>query len=313
MKKLLAMVLAAAMLLTFAACGGESETPATIPETIPATAGETAAPETEAPTEAPITALDMEETVLVDDDNCTFSVGFASENDYVGMTLNAVCVNKTEKTLFFTWNAVSVCGYMYDPLWAEQVGPGESIDSVIYIDTYELEQYGVTSVDEIAFTLYIFDSDDFMAEPYVNDSFTIYPTGLNADTVTRPERQSVGGEQVIVDNGDVTFIIESISDENDAYTLRCYLSNKTDRSLMFAWDETTVNGCAIDPVWAVEVAAGKQAYSEITFYRSDLTENAIDAVEQIVFRLTASDWEDWEAGYILDETFTFLPENSIVG
>ncbi|MBQ7800893.1 MAG: hypothetical protein IJ375_01055 [Oscillospiraceae bacterium] len=314
MKKLFALALAAMMLLTFAACGDDAGTSDTEPETNAVTE-EATIPETDAPTDAPevITSLDMEESVLVDDDNCAFKVSLASENAHLGMTLDAVCTNKTDKTLYFTWNTVSVCGYMYDPLWAEEVAPGKKVDSVIYIDTYELEQYGVTSADQIQFDLYIFDSEDFMAEPFVDETFTIYPTGLTAETYTAPERESVAGEQVIVDNEELTFIVESVSDNSDAYTLRCYLRNKTERDLMFSWEDAAVNGSTIDPVWSSEVAAGKQAYSEITFYREDLDAKAIETVEEITFRLAVSDWEDWEAGYILDEDCAFLAENSVVG
>ena len=315
MKRILGLILSIIMLMSLAACGAEPETDET-----QATTATTEAPTGEAATEAPteetveiVTAMDMDESVLVDDENCTFTVQLASTNEHLGMTLDALCVNKTDKTLLFTWNTVSVCGFMYDPLWSQEVAPGGTVNSVIYIDTYQLEQYGITSVDEITFTLCIFDSGDFMAEPYVNDVHTIYPTGLSAETYVRPERAAVGGEQVTVDNGDVSFILESFEDDGEVYTLRCYLNNKTGKSLMFAWDETTVDGCAIDPMWTCEVAAGKQAYSEITFYYSQFEENNIENVQQIDFRLTVSDLDDWEAENVLDETFTFRPEDSVVG
>ena len=82
---------------------------------------------------------------------------------------------------------------------------------------------------------------------------------------------------------------------------------------MYAWEDVAVDGCAIDPVWAVEVPAGKQAYSDITFYRSQLSKNGIEEPEQIDFRLTVTNLEDWEADAILDETFTFRPEDCAVG
>lgn len=316
MKKWFALALTAMMLLTFAACGGGKDAPATEPTVI---ATEAEVPVTEAPTQAPteepeaITATNMDETVLLDDENCTFTVSLASENAHLGMTLDAVCTNKTDGTLMFAWNGVSVCGYLYDPLWAQEVAPGESVDSIIYIDTWQLEQYGITSVDEIQFTLNIFDSEDFMAEPYANDVYTIYPTGLDANSVTYPERAAVGGEQVITDRSGVDFIIESFEDDGTTYTLRCYLRNRNEMALMYAWENVTVNGCAIDPMWAMEVPAGKQAYGEITFLRSDLEENGIQDVEEIEFRLSVSDLEDWEADPILDEVFTFRTEDSLVG
>lgn len=308
MKKLFALALCAMMLFSLAACG-EASAPETEVPTV-ATAAPTAAPEaeTEAPTEATeavVTTMSMEETVLVDDESCTFTVSLAAENAHLGMTMDAVCANKTDKTLYFTWNSVSVCGYMYDPLWSEQVAPGETVNSVVYIDTWQLEQYGITSVDEIEFTLFIFDSGDFMAEPFVNEVFRIYPTGLSAETFAYPERAAVRGEQVIVDNEDIAFIIEPIREDTETVTLRCYLSNKTESVLLYAWDSVSVNGCAMDPLWSAQVAAGKQAYADITFYRADLAANGIGLVEEVTFRLTAADAEDWEAEPVLDGEFTY--------
>lgn len=310
MKKLIALVLAALM-LTLAACGAQSAEPDTIPETAAPAAAETAAAETEAPTEAPqvITPMEMAESVLVDDENCTFSVNLASTNEHLGMTLDAVCVNKTDKNLMFTWNTVSVCGFMYDPMWSEQVAPGETVNSVIYIDTYVLEQYGITSVDQIEFTLNIFDMEDFMAEPFFNETCVIYPTGVSAEDYAAPERAGAEGEQTIADSEDLTFIIESIHDDGESVVLRVYLRNKTEQSLFYVWDGVSVNGSAIDPLWSAEVAAGKQAYSEIAFSSADLAAKGIEEVEQIDFRLIISGEEET----VLDETFTCRAEDSALG
>lgn len=302
MKKLIALVLAALM-LTLAACGRQSAEPDTTPAaTLPA--AETAAAETQAPTEAPqvVTPMEMPESTLVDNENCTFRVNLASTNEHLGMTLDAVCVNKTDKKLMFTWNTVSVCGFMYDPLWSEQVAPGETVSSVIYIDTYVLEQYGITSVDQIEFTLNIFDMEDFMAQPYVDETRVIYPTGLDPETYAAPQRPAAAGEQVITDNDDLTFIIESIRSEGDSCILRVYLHNKTQQSLFYVWDGVSVDGTPMDPLWSAEVAAGKQAYSEIVF------NGAADA-EQIDFRLIASGEEET----VLDESFSCRTEDSALG
>lgn len=316
MKKMIVLVLAALM-LTLAACGERGAEPDTVPETIletiPATAApaETAVPETEAPTEPPvvIAPMEMDESILVDDENCTFSVKLASTNEHLGVTLDAVCVNKTDKNLMFTWNTVSVCGYMYDPMWSEQVAPGETVESVVFIDTYVLEQYGITSVDQIEFTLNIFDMEDFMAEPFFNDTCVIYPTGADADAYAAPQRVSAPGEQVIADNEALTFIIESIREDGENCVLRLYLRNKTEQSLFYVWDGVSVNGSAMDPLWSAEVAPGKQAYSEITFRGADLAAGGIEEVEQIDFRLIVSGEEEM----VLEESCSCRTEDSALG
>ncbi len=305
MKKLLALLLSALILLSLAACSGsgdEAPTTATPPATTPAPQP-TAAP-TEAPTEPPA----MAETVLIDSDIAAVRIMGADHNDHTGMQLRIQCENRSDRTLLYSWDMVSVCGYMYDPFWAEEVAPGKIANSTVYLDTYQLEQMGITSVDEIAFTLRIVDSENWMEAPFAEDVFTIYPTGLDADTIQLPQRTPTEGQVVIADDENLRFVIEwADSDDAAAYTLHVYMENRTDRNLMYAWDQVSVSGFMVDPFWAMSVAAGKKACSEISFYRSDLEENGIQDISDIEFTLTVTDYDNWEAAALLDGTYTYNP------
>lgn len=303
MKKLTVLLMSAILALNLAACSGTEPQP-TEPTPTQPTVTE---PVIQTPTEPPVVPMEMGETVIIDNEKCTFTIKSASQNAYVGMTVEVLLENKTDKTLLFTWNNTSVNGFMHDPFWAEEVAAGKKANSTINFDTYQLEGYGVESVDEIEFTLYVYDSDDFMAEPYVNEVFTIYPSGLSAETMVYPVRESKAGEQVIVDNGDVTFIVESAGVDGSFYNLRCYLSNKTDQNVLVSWEDVSVDGFMIDPLWAVTVAAGKQAVTEISFLRSDLADNGIENPGQIEFKLSVSDYDDWMADPVLEQVFTYNP------
>lgn len=301
MKKLIVILLSATLAVSLAACSGTEPQPTDSAITQPA---ETI-PVTQAPTEPPVVPMEMGEMVIIDNENCSFVIKSASQNAYVGMTVEVLLENKTDKTLLFTWNNTSVNGFMHDPFWAEEVAAGKKANSTVSFDTYQLENYGVESVDEIEFTLYVYDSDDFMADPYVNEVFTIYPTGLSAQTMVYPTRVSKDGEKVIVDNEDITFIIESAGMDGSFYNLRCYLANKTDRNVMVSWEDVSVDGFMIDPLWAATVGAGKQAVTEVSFLRSELADNGIENPGQIEFKLNVSDFDDWMADPILDQVFTW--------
>ena len=316
MKKILTLLLCLAVLFTFAACGSSKDpapTDATASATIPSTPTQahdqtpTEIP-TEAPTQPPVAPTMMGETVLVDQAQATFTITKVENNDHVGMQLHVQCVNKTDRALLFSWDMVSVCGYMYDPLWVEEVAGGKTANSTINLDTYQLEQMGIDSVDEISFTLRIVDSENWMEDPIVQQAFTIYPTGLNADTLQLPQRKPTEGQVVIADNDDIRFVIEKANVENaSGYTLSVYMENKTDRNLMFSWDMVSVNGYMVDPFWATSVTAGKKSCAEITFYRSDLESNSIEDVKNIEFTLLVSDYDDWDAAYLLENTYTYQP------
>lgn len=307
MKRIFTLLLSCALLLTLAACGG-SKAPAPTDSHTSTTVAPPAESLPEAPTQSTEPQASMAETILVDNEQVTFAVVSAQENAHTGMQLKARCVNKTDRTLLFSWDMVSVCGYMYDPLWAQEVSGGKTAESTVYLDTVELERMGVAAVEEITFTLRVVDSENWMDEPLVDAPFTVYPTGLDPDTAQLPEHPDTAGQVVIADNGALRFVVERADRENNAgYILHVYMENKTDRNLMFSWDMVSVNGHSIDPFWAVSVASGKKACSRITFYKSDLDDNGIDTVSEVSFTLSVCDYDDWTADYLLNESFTYTP------
>lgn len=310
MKRLTALLLSVIMLLSLTACGG-----ADAPAPTDATASATVPTEGITPTEAEITEPSAPENLLgndmiqlVNNENVAVYIVRIENNAHTGMQLRIQCENKTDRTLLFSWDMVSICGFMYDPFWAEEVAAGKTVNSTIYLDTYELEQMDVTSVDEISFILRVVDSENWMEPPLVEEACTIYPTGLNADTLVLPSRAPTEDQVVLVDNDDLRFVIEWADEEDtSAYTVYVYMENKTDRNLMYSWDLVSVNDVMIDPFWAMSVAAGKKACSEVTFYRSELESNGITEVSDIEFTLLVSDYDDWEADYLLEETYSYTP------
>lgn len=303
MKRFFALTMSILMLLSLTACGS-TDTPAPTD----ATASATIPAATAAPTEMPVTEPAWEEIRLVDNDNLAVSITKIENNAHTGMQLYIRCENKTDRALLYSWDMVSVCGFMYDPFWAVEVAAGKTSNSTIDIDTFQLEKMGVTSVDEITFTLQVVDAESWMDDTLIQEEFTIYPTGKTAETLQLPQREETPGQQVIADDKNLRFVIEWADEENpSSYKLHVYLENKTGRNLMYSWDKVSVNGYMIDPLWAMSVAAGKKACAEITFYRSDLESNGIENISDIEFTLLVSDYDNWDADYLLEETYTYTP------
>ena len=311
MKRMICLILALALVFTMAACGSKEEPVVTTATEVTVETDEAFAPETTETTEAtePETTEVVVADALVDNENVTFIVGAATTNAMAGMEVEVTCVNKTQEKLVFSWNDVSVCGLMYDPCWAVTVPAGETLVSRVEIDTYTLETMGIRSVDEVTFQLNVVSSENWMDAPYVAEFFTIYPTGLNADTVVFPVREDLESQEVLVDDENMTFIIEYVEPLDLTYVVRCYIENKTDGTIMTNWENVTVNGEAVDPFWTVLVAPGKGAYAQVVFNQSDLKSVGVETVEQIDFDLLAYRYDDWsELVYI---TATYLPQEMV--
>ena len=311
MKKLFVLLLCLALTAGLCACGAApapTEAPL-FPTEAPAAADATEAPTDGAPkVDESQTQQENLQLELYRNEACAFTVTETEYNEHLGLQVHVLCENNSDNTLLFTWNNTAVCGYMYEPYWAEEVAPGKKVNSTIDFDTYELEQMGINSVDDITFTLSVIDTENFLDAPLVNQGFRIYPTGKTADQVVYPEYVHKNGETVIAENDVLTFIIEDVEDEvSEFYTLNCYLANHTGKNLMISWDSVSVNGFMVDPFWATSVAAGMQAFSQINFLRSDLEEQGIEDVSEIEFTILAYDADNWDADYLLSETYTFNP------
>lgn len=311
MKRIAALLLALCLLLSLAACGKEDPTPTITPTASPATdVPETQAPEateepTAKPTAAPTEAVPVENLVLADNENLTFTITKFEDNAHLGFQMQVYCENKSDRPMIFSLDGVSVCGYMYDPFWAQEVDAGKAVYSSIGFDTYELAEYGITAVEEISFRLSVIDSEEWMNEPFADEHFTVYPTGMNADTVVYPEYQHQNGETVIEDEI-LRYIIVKVEDtDGDLYTINCYVENKTDRDLLVSWDNVSVNGMMVDPFWARAISAGKRLYTTVDFYREDLQAQGIDHVTEIEFTLTAYDYNNFDAMPLVQDTIVY--------
>lgn len=302
--KYLSMLFALMLLLFITACGSKSGTETVQTESIPASEN-TSVPETTVPVETE-ELIPFEETVLVDNEDCTVKITGIDADNIWGYTLNAYVENKTDKELMFTLNNVSVNGFMCDPLWAVTVTPGMKANEEISFLSADFDRNGVETVTEIALTLRVYDSNDWSADDFVNEIFTLYPLG--EDAVKPFERISSEDEIVLFDNESCTMIVTGFDpDSTWGYTMNVYLENKTDQNLMFTTQDASVNGFMCDPYWATTVAAGKRSYTGISWMSSDFEDNGIAEVESLTLPIRVYNSDDWTEEDILKETFTVNP------
>lgn len=173
-KKLLTALAALTIAAGMTACG--SKPAATVP-TQTATSATQQTQATQAPTTAPVetTAPQFQEIPLVDDANCTVILKSIDEENLFGYTLNVFLENKTDKELMYTVDSVSVNGFMCDPFWATTVAPGKKANAQITFMESDFETNGITEVQDITFTLKVYDSNDWTADDLVLETFTVNP------------------------------------------------------------------------------------------------------------------------------------------
>ncbi len=239
---------------------------------------------------------------------CKVTFSSVAEDKIWGPTIKVLCENKTTKALMFSVDDVSVNGYMIDPFWATEIAAGKKENSTMSFSKTTLAECGIDMLDEVTFTLKVYDSNDWMADKLVDTQYSVYPTGLTSAQVKIPAMPTTGKEITVVDDKNCKFVIlQAHTDNIWGYTLQCYIENKTTKTLMFSWDDVSVNGFMIDPFWAEEVAPGKRTIDTISFYESYFKENDITKVKDIEYRLEIYDPNDWLADKLVDKVFTYKP------
>ena len=246
--------------------------------------------------------------VLVDDDNCKFTIVSGQNAPYDYVEFKVLAENKTaDKTLDFSIDNVAVNGWAIDPYFYTTVTAGKKTNDKLEFDLDDFKACGFDTADKIEFTLRVYDDKDWSADDFVNEKYTIYPTGMSDADVKSPDRPTSKDEVVIVDDDNCTMIILGPEDDDWGYSLAVYLENKTDSPAYFNMDEVSVNGFMIDPFFSETIPAGKKALSSISFSNSDLEENDLkeEDLEEMEFKLRVYDDEDWMKPDYVADTFTY--------
>jgi hypothetical protein len=111
----------------------------------------------------------------VEDDNITVKFTGTEQDSLWGYTLKIFLENKTDKDLMFSVDDVSVNGFMCDPFWASTVSAGKKANEKVTFSEAAFAENGIEVVDEITFTLHVYDSNDLSADSLLKKTFTVNP------------------------------------------------------------------------------------------------------------------------------------------
>lgn len=287
MKRRIMAFLLAALLLAGCAPAKEAAKPVRMPQTHPTT--------------EPLPKF--RKTVLVDNESCLFQVVDVDWED-MGYTLQVRLENRMQENLMFSLSNVSVNGYMCDPYWAVTANAGKKTEEKITFSQANLERNGIVQVTDIAFTLSVYNADNWTAPRLVEERFSVYPHG--AEMAREYPRSAQTGDIVLLDDGLCAMIVTGFDPENVwGYTVNVYLENRTEEDLIFAVTDAAVNGLECDPYWAVTVAAGKKRNTAIHWLKEDFAALSIGPVKALTLSVGVYGGASEET--CLEQTFELTP------
>ena len=334
MKRILTAVLALAMALSLAACGGGSGTGSAGSAGFAGAAGSAGSAGgadsgagsgavsqsasgsgSEAQTGAAssegagsgLKPVEFQEITAVDNENCAIVITGLKEDSFWGYALNVTLENRSADTTYmFSLQNAAINGVECTDLFAEEVAPGKKSNSSISLMDSTLQDKDIGEYTDIELHFRVYDSNDWSADAVAEETVHVYPFG--EENAAPYVRESQPGDNVILDNDQATVIVTGYrEDEIWGYTADLFLVNKTDTSMMVSVDEASINGFMMDPFYAKSVMGGQCAFSSINWSNSDLEENGITQVEEIEFKLKVRAEDDWMGDPYAEEVITLNP------
>ena len=288
MKKLIALLLVAVMLLSLAACGSGSKSDK----------------DDDSKGSKKVTFTELS---VADNDECMIKVTGLKSVKPFGYSVEVQLENKSaDKEYTFTTDGSSIDGIECYAYFSSTVPAGKKSKETIEFSLNDLEENGIKDVTDIKLTFRVYDSEDWSAEDVVYESVHIYPYG--EENAKKYERTAKKTDKVILDNDYAKVVVTGYEhDDVWGYSVNLYIINKSGKDIMFAAEDTSVNGYMVNPFFSNSVSAGNCEFTSMSWLDSTLEENGIDDVEEIEFTLRAYDMNDWFAGDLANENIILNP------
>lgn len=302
MKRLITLFLAFSLLFLLVACGGDFT---------PATDGTTNSSGSNNNTGSNKKEISFTNLVAVDNDECKITITDIKPDNFWGYELKVQLENKSvDKTYMFSVDGASINGVQCDPFFATEVAAEKkSNNSIWFYDSNlkALKDNDVGDYTDIELTFRVYDNDNWLSDAVAKETVHVYPYG--EENATKFVRKTKATDNVILDNEYVTVIVTGYEDDTVwGYTANLFLLNKTsDKNIMFAADEVSVNGYMADPFFAKEVAAGKCAFSSMSWSDTTLENSNISTIEKIELTLRAYDSDNLFSDNFANENITLIP------
>ena len=259
------------------------------------------------PIDNEIDKITFTEAVVVDNKDCTIKITDIDPDNLWGYTLKTFIHNKSsEITYMIAVESAAINGVQCDPFFATEVAPGKKANVEISFSDEILEAEDITSYTDIELTFRVYDTNDWSSDDIVYQTIHIYPYGeINAVNFVRTPQPN---DTIIIDNEYTTVIVTGYEyDEIWGYTAKLFLLNKTNKNLMYSFDNVSVNGFMADPFYATSVLPGKCAFSSVYWSETIFAQNGITKVNEIDFMLSIYDYDNWLSDYLVNEKIVLNP------
>ena len=224
---------------------------------------------TETPSSVSLQTASIEETVILDQNGLKITAT-GLDDSFMGDELKLLVENNSGQNLTVQSHASSVNGYMITNIMSIDVANGKKVNDALTLTASEMEDCGITSITDLAFTLHVFNTDTW--EAVIDTPVIELKTNLSG-TVTQTYDDS---GNVVYDAGGIRIITKGKTDDSILGPgIQVYVENNTSESIMVQTRNVSINGFMVDSYYSPEILPGKRSLSSLTISDTSLTENGI--------------------------------------
>lgn len=298
MKKLIVVLLAGLIVLSFAACTEEPNTN----ESSNYISEVTSSVKSQAPESSSLEEI-TSENVLVDNEYCkAVFINFEYTDNDIRMHLTVQ--NKTDKEIGITIDNIAMDGIMSGMPEEINIESNQTTDITCFIGyDYHTVSCGLENknISMVEFSIRIWDPETY--KHYYEETHILYPLG--EDAAQKKVYVPADTDVVLLDNDVCKISFIKGEKEEYAYYLYLYIENKTDKTLAFDFLKSKVNGTLTGVTDSIpKITPQNTIYYTPSFWQ--LEEDGISEVETIELPVVAYSLDNF-AEPAVEETFTIIP------
>lgn len=276
MKKVLAALLASAVIMLAGCSSGNSTSVASVTG---------AGGESVSETQSAANAVTLAETEIYDANGIKITATGLKEGGILGPELALLIQNDSAQNIVVQPDYCVVNGYMMTDLMSANVAAGKKSNDTLTFMTSELKTCGITQIAEIRIRLAIIDGATYQTL-YKTDEVTLLTSAAGAYTQTYDD----SGEEIYNSNG-IRVIAKNAGDEFLGKGVTFYLENTTGQAVAVSGEDISVNGFMVTDLFYADLAPHSHAVDTLTLLQSDLEDNSIDTIEEVELTLRIVDPE----------------------
>lgn len=218
---------------------------------------------------SPSQTASIEETVFLDQDGLKITAT-GLEDSFMGEELKLLVENNSGQNLTVQSHASSVNGYMITNIMSIDVANGKKVNDALTLTSSEMEDCGISSITDLAFTLHVFNTDTW--EAVIDTPVIELKTNLSG-SVTQTYDDS---GNVVYDVGGIRIITKGKTDDSIlGPAIQVYVENNSAEDIMVQTRNVSINGFMVDTFYSPLVMAGKRSLSSLTLSDTSLEANGI--------------------------------------